>query len=113
MQTEWTRGRLFEGEAEGILTLEGELRTAAAATVQAAASATGGRLVLELKGVKALRVFDAWMVVALLGARSARHKQEGLRLLGAYPCLDQDKARGAVMAVLDAVNRVLERYLED
>jgi hypothetical protein len=34
-----------------------------------------------------------------------------LKLLGAYPCPDENTPRGAVMAVLDATNRILQRYL--
>jgi hypothetical protein len=107
---EWTRGRTFAGEAEGTQTLEGELRTAAEAALEAAGGPVLGRLVLELRGAKAVKVFDAWVVVVSIQART---EGESLRLLGAFPCPDDDTPKGAVMAVLDATNRVLERYLRE
>ena len=109
MRTEWTQGRSYTGEAEGTQTLEGELRAAAEAAVKAATGAAGGEGELELRGAKAVKAFDAWVVVVSIRARA---EGEALKLLGAYPCPDEDTARGAVMAVLDATNRVLERYLE-
>ena len=110
VQTEWTRGQLFNGEAEGTQTLEGEVRTAATATLAAVTSATGGRLSLELRGAKAVRAFDAWIVVVSVKAQS---EEEIHRLMGAFPCPGEDTAHGAVMAVLDATNRIMERYLEE
>ena len=108
VQMEWTEGRTFLGEAEGTQTKQGELQAAAAATVNAAASAVQGRLELELKGVKAVRAFDAWVVVASVSARATGLD---LRLLGVSPSAGSDTSRGAVLAVLDATNRVLARYL--
>ena len=59
-------------------------------------------------GSKALRVFDSWVVVVMVRAWV---DETPLQLLGAYPCPDEDTPRGAVMAVLDATNRVLQSYL--
>jgi hypothetical protein len=110
VQTEWTRGQLFHGEAKGTQTLEGEVRTAATAALAAVTGATGGRLTLELRGAKAVRAFDTWIVVVSVKAKS---EEESHRLMGAFPCSDGDTAHGAVMAVLDATNRIMERYLEE
>jgi len=104
----WTRGRSYSGESEGNQTLEGEVRAAAEAALQAAAGSTEGQLDLDLRGAKALRVFDAWVVVVMVRAWV---DEAPLQLLGAYPCPDEDTPRGAVMAVLDATNRVLQSYL--
>ena len=106
----WTQGRSFSGESEGNQTLEGEVRAAAEAALEAAVGATGGRLDLDLRGTKALRVFDAWMVVVMVRAWTG---EDPIQLLGAYPCPDEDTARGAVLAVLDATNRVLARFLKE
>ncbi len=105
---DWTRGRSYSGEAEGNQTLEGEVRAAADAALQAAAGSTEGELDLTLRGAKALRVFDSWIVVVMVRAWV---DDTHLQLLGAYPCPDEDTPRGAVMAVLDATNRVLLSYL--
>lgn len=105
---DWTRGRSYSGEAEGNQTLEGEVRAAAEAALQAAAGSTDGSLDFILRGAKALRVFDAWVVVVMVRARV---DEKAIQLLGAYPCPDEDTPRGAVMAVLDATNRVLQGYL--
>jgi hypothetical protein len=104
----WTEGRSFSGGSEGNQTLEGEVRAAAEAALRAAEGATDGAVDLELRGAKALRVFDAWVVVVMVRAWV---ENDPLQLLGAYPCPDEDTPRGAVMAVLDATNRVLGRHL--
>lgn len=110
VRLEWTRNRRYEGEAEGTQTLEGEIRAAASAALSAVASATGGELAFELRGVKAIRVFDTWMVVV---STRAQFDGETRRLMGSYPCPDENKARGAVIAALDATNRILEPYLQE
>jgi hypothetical protein len=110
VRVDWTQGRSFIGEAEGNQTLEGEVRSAAEAALEAAAGATEGRVILELRGTKALKVFDAWVVVVMVRAWI---DSEPLQLLGAYPCPDEDTPRGAVMAILDATNRVLRGHLSE
>ena len=110
VRVDWTGGRSYSGETEGNQTLEGEVRSAADATLKAASGATEGRLDLDLRGAKALRVFDAWVVVVMVRAWI---EGKPLQLLGAYPCPDEDTPRGAAMAVLDATNRVLRGYLAE
>ena len=108
VRMEWTQDRSFSGEAEGNQTLEGEVRAAAEAALIATARATEGQVEFDLRGVKALRVFDSWVVVVMVRARV---KGEALSLLGAYPCPGEDTPRGSVMAVLDATNRLLSGHL--
>jgi len=108
VRMDWTRGRSFSGEGEGSQTLEGEVRCAAEAAMRAASGATNGAVEMELRGAKALRIFDSWVVVVMIRAWV---DSESIQLLGAYPCPDEDTPRGAVMAVLDATNRVLQRHL--
>jgi hypothetical protein len=110
VQLEWTQGRLFQGEAEGTQTLEAEVKAAASAALAAAAEAAEGKLTLELRGTKAIRAFDSRIVVVSVKAWSIG---ESHQLMGAFPCPDEDTPHGAVMAVLDATNRILERYLEE
>lgn len=110
IRMEWTQGRSYSGEAEGNQTLEGEVRAAADAALIAVARATEGRLEFDLRGVKALRVFDSWVVVVMVRTWA---QEKPLRLLGAYPCPGEDTPRGAVMAVLDATNRVIAGYLTE
>ena len=105
---QWTRGRSYTGEAEGTQTKQGELQAAAQAALAAATESVEGRVALELRGIKAVRAFDAWVVVASV---SARIDNLDIRLLGAFPIPGPDISRGAVLAVLDATNRVLQRYL--
>jgi len=106
---DWTQGLTFEGEGLGTQTLEGELRASAGAALKALQEAAGGNLTLDLRGTKAVRAFDAWIVVVLVKGQA---NGETLRLMGAYPCPDEDTPRGAVMAVLVATNRIMERYLK-
>lgn len=105
---QWTKGRRFTGEAEGTQTKQGELQAAAQAALAAASESVRGEVALELRGIKAVRAFDAWVVVASV---SARVDKLDIRLLGAFPVPGPDISRGAVLAVLDATNRVLQRYL--
>lgn len=110
VRTEWTGEQSFQGQARGAQTLEGEIRAAAAATLQAVSEAAGNTLELSLRGAKAIRAFDTWLVVVSVRART---EEDSLRLLGAHPCPDGDTARGAVLAALDAINRVVEPYLPE
>lgn len=107
---EWEGGVFFTGEARGTQTLEGRLRTGAEALLKAASEASGGTLDLELRGAKAVRAFDAWVIMVCLKGRSP---QRAYRLIGAYACPDDDTARGAALATLDATNRVLQRYVAE
>jgi hypothetical protein len=100
---------VFLGEAEGTQTLEGELRAGAEAAVVAATKAADGKLTLSLRGVKAVRAFDSWIIVVSVGSRG---EVENRRLIGAYPSEERDMARGAALAVMDATNRVLELVLD-
>jgi hypothetical protein len=104
----WTEGTVFVGEVEGTQTLEGELRAGAQSAVEAATSAANGRLKLTLRGVKAIRAFDCWVIVVSVGAKGEREHQ---RLIGAFPSEDRNMARGAALAVMDATNRILEGVL--
>lgn len=70
----------------------------------------GRKLTLEPRGTKAIGAFDSWIVVVSVKAWSVG---KSYRLKGAFPCSDEDTPRGAVMAVLDAFNRILERFLGD
>ena len=107
---EWSGDVRFEGTSDGTATLEGGLRAGAQATLQAASEAASAELRLELRGVKAVRAFDAWLVVVSVLGTS---ENETYRLLGSYPCPDDDTVRGAAMAVLDATNRVLSRFVRE
>lgn len=109
VRLEWC-DRSHEGRAEGLETPHGRVRAAADACLEAALSAAGKRLHLELIGVKAFRAFDGWVVVVrLVGEAQGRP----LRLLGASSI---DGATGveraAGLAVLDATNRVLGHYMD-
>lgn len=105
---EWTGSRLFEAEVEGTHTREGETRAAAEAALQAAERATEGRLALDLMGAKAVRVFDGWTVI--VAARGSTASSE-YNLIGSYACENSETARGAALAALDAMNRILEKYV--
>lgn len=95
-----------EGTAEGLDTPQGVIRAAAQACIAAAQSATGGVLALRLLGAKSIRAFDGMVVIVSVHATSDRGP---LRLLGSRACnSEEDLARGAVLAVLDATNRLIE-----
>jgi hypothetical protein len=102
------RGEQHVGEAQGVLTREGDLRTGAHATLKAITSATAGKLRLGLVGIKAVRAFDSWIVVASV---EARDPERLYKLIGARAVEDEDMVRGATTAILDALNRVVELHL--
>ncbi|HEX9693270.1 MAG TPA: hypothetical protein VGA22_14345 [Gemmatimonadales bacterium] len=96
-------GQDFVGEAEGSGSPTGELRCAAVATAAALENAVEGALRFELLGVKAVRAFDATVVIVSL---SCHNGGPAVRLVGS--CLrETDLPRGASLAVLNATNRVL------
>jgi len=66
--------------------------------------------VTEFVGIKLVRAFDSWIVVTALRGRSS---ERSYRLLGSAEAPGEDTARGAVLSVLDAVNRVMEKYITE
>ena len=97
----------YSAEVEGLASQAGELRCAAQACVQALTKAVKGQIKLELLGVKAVRAFDANVVIVSLSIPTER---EGPRLVGCF-LTDEDTPRGAALAVLNATNRVLGNRL--
>jgi hypothetical protein len=102
----WGDGRQFTGESDGVISQAGELRCCAQATVRALERAVQPQLGFELLGVKAVRAFDATVVIVSL---SARQEARASRLVGAY-LAESDAPRGAALAVLNATNRILGNF---
>lgn len=108
---EWL-GDIHRGEARGMEPLGGDLRTAAEATLLAAARAADEPLELTLIGIKRVRAFDTTLVVSALRAteeregETRRYKLVGAKTLGAETAVE-----ATARSVLDALNRVLERYV--
>ncbi len=99
---------VVDAQAEGRDTDSGRLRATADATAQAVERATGGRIGLELLGVKALHTFDCILVVVSLSGHAGPQSE---RLVGS--CIVPDEhPRGAALAVLNATNRLLSVTLE-
>jgi len=106
VELEWVEGRKVRGAAMGQSSATVDLRVAAEAGLRALEAFTGGALGLELIGVKAIRAFDANVVIVSI----ANRRDGPARLLGA--CLvEDDPVRGAVVAVLGATNRVLGNFI--
>jgi len=103
VRLEW-EGTLHIGEAHGSGTLEGDLRASAEATLKAASTATVRRVRLTLIGIKAVRAFDARVIIA---AVDARIEELQYKLIGAHAVTEGDLPRAAVLTILDAVNRVV------
>ena len=102
------RDQSFAGEAAGVETREGSGRAAALATLAAAKAASGDRVDADLVGIKLVRAFDAWIIITALRAHTP---DRTYRLIGSSEAPGEDTARGAVLSVLDALNRVLERHM--
>lgn len=103
----WADGREFVGESDGVTSQAGELRCSAVAAVEALERAVDPHVDFELLGVKAVRAFDATVVIVSL---SARMEADASRLVGSY-LTETDPPRGAALAVLNATNRLLGNYL--
>lgn len=105
---EWC-GSVVERTASGVETQQGRLRAAAQAVLAGATGLVEHRATLGLLGIKAVRAFDGWVVIARVNGEAG-----GLpyRLLGSASCEDdEDLPRTAALAVLNATNRVLEKLL--
>jgi len=94
----WADGRNFTGESDGVISQAGELRCCAEATVRALERVVQPKLGFELLGVKAVRAFDAVVVIVSL---SAQQETRASRLVGAY-LAETDPPRGAVEIVARA-----------
>jgi hypothetical protein len=102
----WRDSEAFTGESEGLASQAGELRCAAQACVHALGQAVQGGMAFELLGVKAVRAFDATVVIVSLST-SAEGDQ---RVVGSV-LTEDDPARAAALAVLNATNRILGNRL--
>ena len=103
-------GTRFAGAAEGLSSQAGELRCAAQACISALTQSVQGALSFEFLGVKAIRAFDATVVIVSLSTRG-----EGVprRVVGSV-LTEEDATRAAALAVLNATNRLLgNRYFVD
>jgi hypothetical protein len=103
----WRDSEQFTGEGEGLASQAGELRCSAQACVVALGQAVQGGLTFELLGVKAVRAFDATVVIVSLAVHGDGTTS---RVVGSY-LTDADIARGSALAVLNATNRVLGNRL--
>jgi hypothetical protein len=102
----WKDSEAFTGESEGLCSQAGELRCAAQACVNALRQAVQGETAFELLGVKAVRAFDATVVIVSL-ATTAEGDQ---RVVGSV-LTEDDPGRAAALAVLNATNRILGNRL--
>jgi hypothetical protein len=103
----WRDSEQFTGEGEGLASQAGELRCSAQACVIALGQAMQGGLSFELLGVKAVRAFDATVVIVSLAVHG---EGNGTRVVGSY-LTEADTPRGAALAVLNATNRILGNRL--
>ncbi len=100
-------GEELRGKAHGASSPTGELRVSAESVLRALEQGRGQRL--ELLGVKALRAFDAMVVIVAI---AAERQGTTSRLLGCA-LAGTDLNRGAVLAALNATNRVLSSGSRD
>jgi hypothetical protein len=96
-------GESYTGMAEGEGSAAGALRCAAQASLTALEQAAEPGLSFELLGAKAVKAFDARVVIVAISAYSGG---EGIRLVGSY-LTEGNRERGAAIAVLNATNRYL------
>jgi hypothetical protein len=105
---------MYERTVSCLETQQGILKAASQAALAATLASRSGNgnglgIELEVVGVKAVRAFDGWVVVARVNGSQG---EERLRLLGAAPCEGEaDLPGAAVKAVLNASNRLLEQRI--
>jgi hypothetical protein len=100
-------GARYEGDAQGLSSQAGELRCAAQACIGALTQSVQGELSFECLGVKAIRAFDATVVIVSL----ATHGEGAPKRVVGSVLTEEDPTRAAALAVLNATNRLLgNRY---
>ena len=105
----WRDSEAFSGDNEGLASQAGELRCAAQACVNALNQAVQqNALSFELLGVKAVRAFDATVVIVSLATNGGEGSDQ--RVVGSV-LTELDPARAAALAVLNATNRILGNKL--
>jgi hypothetical protein len=106
---EWKGTERFVGRAEGVSSAFADLRLAVEATLRALAEFTRHKDVFDLVGVKSVRAFDSNVVmVSVMAKRDGKPTQlVGCRIA------DGDPLRSAVLATLQATNRLLGTPEED
>ena len=106
---EWKGSEKYVGRAEGVSSAFADLRLAVEATLKALAEFTRHKDIFELVGVKTVRAFDANVVMI-----SVMAKRDGkpVQLVGCR-IADGDPLRSAVLATLQATNRLLGAPPED
>jgi len=103
-------GAKYQGESQGLASQAGELRCAAQACISALTQSVEGELSFECLGVKAIRAFDATVVIVSLAVRGEDMPK---RVVGSV-LTEEDPTRAAALAVLNATNRLLgNRYFVD
>ena len=103
VQLTWTDGRVVTGRAEGQSSPIGDYRIAAEAALNAIGGFTAGVIRFDLIGVKAIRAFDATLVVVSILA----HRSDGVAKLCGCVLAEGDPIKGAALSVLNATNRLI------
>jgi hypothetical protein len=106
---EWRDGQKFTGRSEGVSSSFADLRLAVEATLKALHEYTRHAETFEIVGVKSIRAFDSNVVmVSVMTKRDGKPTQlVGCRIA------DGDTLRSAVLATLQATNRLLGAPQED
>ena len=103
VQLTWTDGQTVTGRADGQSSPLGDYRIAAEAALNAIGGFTGDAIRFELIGVKAVKAFDASLVVVSINA----HRADGLAKLLGCVLAEHDPIKGAALSVLNATNRLI------
>ncbi len=107
VELEWIEGQKVHGSASGQSSATVDLRVAAEAALRAIETFSKNSLSFELIGVKAVRAFDANVIIVSVGNRTSDGPP---RLIGST-LAESDPVRGAVIAVLSATNRMLGNFI--
>jgi hypothetical protein len=103
-------GATGRGNARGHPLPESLMRAGARAAIAALSDLMADEVTVELRGAKAVRAFDALVVIASVRVSDPEGRRD---LIGAVRAPGGDPVRGGVLAALDAVNRFLAERLAD
>jgi len=107
VELEWWDGLKVRGTASGQSSSTVDLRVAADAALRALELFSDNVLSFELAGIKAIRAFDATVIIVSITNRRA----DGPRRLLGSALVETDPVRGAVIAALCAANRMLGNFV--
>ena len=104
---EWIDGERYVGRSTGQSSELADLRIVGEATLRALEEFSGGSLHFDIFGVKLIRAFDSNLIIVAVTVKGG----DGPRRLLGCQLAERDSHNAAVIAVLNATNRLLGNFI--